>query len=332
MTLAFIRTFFLLIIMIVGYFIGSIYHSSLMGVATAAAAGTFLIWFEITMKRASVRGLSSMVFGLLLGVFMSKLVADVISLLPLSEEIVAISRVILTLVFSYLGAVMALRGKDEFHLIIPYVRFKRQDVGERIVLLDTSAIIDGRVPAIYKTRFFDDRLVIPRFVLGELQTLADSDDELKRQRGRRGLDIVDQIQKNEQFDVCVHDDDFFDEVSVDAKLLRLASMLDAKICTTDYNLARVAQIQGIGTLNIHDLVTAVRQRITVGEELWLQLVKEGRESGQAVAYLPDGLMVVVANARNYIGQSVLAQVTSVLKTNAGEMVFADFVRQGNPAV
>ncbi len=322
MTLLFIRMFFLMTAVFVGYFIGSIYDVIPAGMMIGGCAGVVLIALEVTMKRVSVRGLSSMVFGLLLGVFMAKLVSDVISLLPLSDELISILRVVLTLVFSYLGTVMALRGKDEFQVIIPYVRFKRQDVGERIVLLDTSAIIDGRVLEIYKTQFFDDRLVVPRFVLTELQALADSHDEIKRQRGRRGLDIVDQMQKDEGPDLRVHEDDFVDESAVDAKLIRLAKMLGARICTTDYNLTRVAKIQQVVILNVHELVRAVRTRVFAGDRFVVQLVKEGKEPGQAVGHMPDGTMVVVADARGLIGRGVAVEVSSTLQTQGGEIIFA----------
>jgi uncharacterized protein YacL len=325
MTLLFVRIFFLGIIMFVGYFIGSIYHAGNLAVVVSGLAGLLLIGIERTMKRVSVRGLSSMVFGLLLGVFMAKLVSDVISLLPLSEDLLAVLRVILTLIFSYLGAVMALRGKDEFHVIIPYVRFKRQDIGERIAILDTSAIIDGRILDVYKTHFFDDRMIVPRFVLSELQSLADSHDDLKRQRGRRGLDIIDRMKRDESVDIRIHEDDFSDETGVDAKLVRLARMIDARICTTDFNLTRVAKIQEVEILNIHELVGAVRMRLMIGDHLKASLIKEGKEYGQAVAYTPDGTMVVVADAKDKIGQSVDIEVTSVLQTQTGEMIFAKLV-------
>lgn len=322
MTLLFIRIFFLGIIMFVGYFIGTLYDAGSQALAISALAGVLLIGIERTMNRVSVRGLSSMVFGLLLGVFMAKLVSDVISLLSLPEHVLSTARVVLTLIFSYLGAVMALRGKDEFHVIIPYVRFKRQDIGERIVILDTSAIIDGRIAHIIKTRFFDDRLVVPRFVLGELQVMADSHDELKRQRGRRGLDIVDQMKNDDLVDIRVHEDDFHEEDGVDAKLIRLARLIDARICTTDYNLSRVAKIQDVETVNVHELAKAVRPRLFVGDHLTVLLVKEGKEQGQAIAYTPDGTMVVVANAKDRMGDNVNVEVTSALQTQSGELIFA----------
>jgi len=322
MNLAFIRVFFLAVITAVGFFIGSIYRAEIVGLSLGALTGVVLVILESTVKRVSVRGLSSMVFGLLLGVFMAKLVADVISLLPLGDEIIYLSRVVLTLIFSYLGSVMALRGKDEFHVIIPYVRFKRQEAGERIVLLDTSAIIDGRVFKIYKTRFFDDRLVVPRFVLQELQTLADSQDNQKRERGRRGLNTIDHMRRDETVDLRIHEDDFFRETGVDAKLVRLARLLDARICTTDYNLGQVAKIQEVEILNVHELAAALQPRLSVGDRMNLMLVKPGREQDQAVGYTPDGTMVVVAGAADQLGQTVSVEVTSRLKTQGGEMLFA----------
>lgn len=322
MNLAFIRVFFLAVITAVGFFIGSIYRAEIVGLSLGALTGVVLVILESTVKRVSVRGLSSMVFGLLLGVFMAKLVADVISLLPLGDEIIYPSRVVLTLIFSYLGSVMALRGKDEFHVIIPYVRFKRQEAGERIVLLDTSAIIDGRVFKIYKTRFFDDRLVVPRFVLQELQALADSQDDKKRERGRRGLNTIDQMRRDEAVDLRIHEDDFFRETGVDAKLVRLARLLDARICTTDYNLGQVAKIQEVEILNVHELAAALQPRLSVGDRMDLLLMKPGREQDQAVGYTPDGTMVVVAGAADQLGQTVSVEVTSRLKTQGGEMLFA----------
>jgi len=325
MNLAFIRVFFLAVITAVGFFIGSIYRAEVVGLCLGALTGVVLVLLESTVKRVSVRGLSSMVFGLLLGVFMAKLVADVISLLPLGDGIIYPSRVVLTLIFSYLGSVMALRGKDEFHVIIPYVRFKRQDAGERIVLLDTSAIIDERVFQIYKTRFFDDRLVVPRFVLQELQALADSQDDIKRDRGRRGLAIVDQMRRDEEVDLRIHEDDFARETGVDAKLVRLARLLEARICTTDYNLGQVAKIQEVAALNIHELAAALQPRLVMGDRIELVLTRQGKEPDQAVGYTSDGTMVVVAGAAGHVGETVSVEVTSRLKTQGGEMLFARMV-------
>ena len=196
MTLLFIRIFFIIISAVLGYQIGVINQAPFAGVLTCVVGGGLLIIIEANLKQVSVRGLSSMVFGLLLGIFMANLVSDILSLMPLGEVLKPILRVVLTLVFSYLGAVMALRGKDEFNLIIPYVRFKRQDLKDGVILVDTSAIIDGRVSDIFKTGFLGGRLVVPRFVLHELQRLADSEDDTKRQRGRRGMEILKAMQKD----------------------------------------------------------------------------------------------------------------------------------------
>jgi len=195
MTLLLIRIFFLILSAIVGYYIGTIVGRPVLGLEFGALSGLVLIFLEQRLHRISLRGLSAMVFGLLLGVFMAKLISDILALIPLGDFFHSVSRVVLTLVFSYLGAVVALRGKDEFNIVIPYVRFKRQDASGGAILVDTSAIIDGRVSDIYKTHFLSGRLVVPRFVLHELQRLADSEDDIKRERGRRGMDLLSEMQK-----------------------------------------------------------------------------------------------------------------------------------------
>ncbi len=322
MTLLFIRGFFLLITAFVGFYVGSTSLTPLKGLGIGCAAGACFILLEMSLRRVSVRGLSSMVFGLLLGVFMAKIIADILALLPLGEFVHSVSRVVLTLFFSYLGTVMALRGRDEFQLIIPYVRFKRQDVDEMAILLDTSAIIDGRIADIYKTNFFAGRIVVPRFVLQELQKVSDSHDSLKRQRGRRGMEILRNMQKDSSMDLRIQEDDVPEEVDVDAKLVRLAKVMDARVCTTDYNLGRIATIQGVQILNINELVSAVKPVVFPGEDLEIHLVKEGREANQAVAYTDDGTMIVVSDARRMIGKKVKVTVASVLQTQAGKMIFA----------
>ena len=327
MTLLFIRIFFLIISAIIGYQIGIINQNPLMGVIGCVCGGGLLIVVEANLKQVSVRGLSSMVFGLLLGIFMANLVSDILNLMPLGDVLKPILRVVLTLAFSYLGAVMALRGKDEFNLIIPYVRFKRQDLKDGVVLVDTSAIIDGRVGDIFKTGFLGGRLVVTRFVLQELQRLADSEDDTKRQRGRRGMEILKTMQKDIATDVRIHEDDFTGNESVDMKLLKLSKLMDARICTTDFNLSRMASIQGIEMLNVNDLVNAVKPVVFTGEELEIRLLKEGKEANQAIGYLEDGTMVVVSDGRKALGQSVRVYVTSALQTQAGRMIFAKMERQ-----
>lgn len=327
MTLIFVRIFFLVIGGVVGYQIGLIGGQALWGIGIGLLVGLVLIFLEANMRRVSLRGLSSMVFGLVLGMIMAKLITDILSLLPFGEVVHSILKVVLTLVFSYLGAVMALRGKDEFNIIIPYVRFKRQDVREDLVILDTSAIIDGRIADIYKTKFFEARLVVPRFVLQELQHIADSDDTLKRQRGRRGMEILRTMQKDTNFDIKIHEDDMTGAADVDGKLVALAKIMEAKVCTTDFNLNRIAAIQGVKILNVNELANAVKSVVFAGEIMEVKLIKEGKEAEQAVAYMDDGTMIVVADARRMIGQKTKVEVTSVLQTQAGRMIFAKLGRQ-----
>lgn len=322
MTLLFIRGLFVIMSGVIGYYIGILVQYPLVGAEIGCLTGLMIIFIENRLQRVSVKGLSSMVFGLLLGIFMAKLLSDIISLLPLGEFVHSASRVVLTLVFSYFGAVMALRGKDEFNVIIPYVRFKRQDVRGEDVLLDTSAIIDGRVVDIYKTNFLSGHLVVPRCVLQELQKISDSADDIKRERGRRGMELLRHMQKDSKVEIHIHEDDLPDSTSVDEKLVKLARMMDARICTTDFNLGRIAVLQGVEILNIHELVNAVKSVVLTGERLEVRLVREGKEPDQAIAFLDDGTMIVVNDAQKLIGKKVTVVVTSVLQTQAGKMIFA----------
>jgi uncharacterized protein YacL len=289
-------------------------------------AALVIIFAEIGMRKVSVSGLSSSVFGLILGLIMAKLVTDAFSLAPISMESLSAIRVTLTLIFCYLGMVIGLRGKDEFNVIIPYVRLRRQDQAEEVTLLDTSVIIDGRILDIFKTKFLEGRVVIPRFVLKELQQIADSTDPIKRQRGRRGLDILHMIQKEVGQAITIHEEEFPEFPEVDAKLVKLAKLLEAKIMTVDFNLNRVASFQGIKVLNINELANALKPVVFPGEHMQIKLLKEGKEYNQAIGYLEDGTMVVVEDARKLIGQEVKVVVTSVLQTQAGRMIFTKLER------
>jgi uncharacterized protein YacL len=216
---------------------------------------------------------------------------------------------------------IGLRGKDEFNIIIPYVRLRRQDQAEEVTVLDTSVIIDGRIQDVFKTKFLEGKVIIPRFVLKELQQIADSTDPIKRQRGRRGLEVLHTIQKEAGQNISIHEEEFPDTFEVDAKLVKLAKLLEAKIMTVDFNLNRVASFQGIKVLNINELANALKPVVFPGEQMQIKLLKEGKEHNQAVGYLDDGTMVVVEDARRSIGQEVKVVVTSVLQTQAGRMIF-----------
>ena len=289
-----------------------------------AGAGAVLVLLEAAIHRVgrvSVRGFSAAVFGLLFGLIMAKLVADAIALVPFDVGTAAIIRVALTWAFCYLGMAMALRGRDEFSVIIPYVRLSRHDRGEETYLVDTSAIIDGRISDLCKTRFVEGRLVVPRFVLRELQAVADSSDPIKRSRGLRGLEVLNQLRQLNTIDVRVHEEDLPGIAETDAKLVRLGQMLGMRIITNDYNLNKVAEFQSVGVLNVNELAQSLRPVVLPGETLEVKPIKEGKEHHQAVAYLDDGTMVVVENGRALIGQPIRGLVTSVLQTAAGRMVF-----------
>ncbi len=327
MTLTFIRIFFVILSIIIGLQIGSFFHKgeqdfAFFGGVIGLFVALFFIGVEFIMRRVSVRGLSSAVFGLIFGLIMAKLVSDTLGLIPMGENIIYSLKVVLTLIFCYLGMIVAIRGRDEFNIIVPYVKFSRQDQKEEFIILDTSIIIDGRIADICKTKFLEGKFIIPRFVLRELQQIADSQDPLKRARGRRGLDILGKIQKDTDIDMKIHNEDFPEVKEVDAKLVRLAKVLGAKIFTNDYNLNKVAELQGIKVLNVNELANALRPVVLPGEMLEVRLVKEGKEYNQGVGYLEDGTMVVVDNGRRLIGQSLNVVVSSVLQTAAGRMIFA----------
>lgn len=326
MTIIFIRFFFIILSIVVGYQIGSFVRVgdvdfSSLGALIGLLAAVGIIIFEFAMRKVSVRGLSSAVFGLIFGLIMAKLVSDTMSLIKLDPTLLYSLKVILTLVFCYLGMIVAMRGKDEFNIIIPYVKFSRQDQKDEMIILDTSVIIDGRIVDICNVKFLEGKFIVPRFILKELQAIADSSDSLKRARGRRGMDILAKLQKNPSVDVKIHSEDFQDIKDVDAKIVKLAKVLGAKVFTNDYNLNKIAEIQGVKVLNVNELASALRPVVLPGENLEIRLVKEGKEYNQAVGYLEDGTMVVVDNGRRLIGQNVRVVVGSVLQTAAGRMIF-----------
>ena len=328
MTVVSIRLFFMILSSIAGYYIGSLLgkFEPVYGV-TGAGIGFFgsilIILLELRLKRFSARNLSAAVFGLIFGFFMAWMLTLVVRLIPMDESIYSSLNLIFVLIFCYLGMVIAMRGKDEFNIIIPYVRFARQDEKEGIIILDTSVIIDGRIVDIANTSFIEGKFLVPRFVLRELQQVADSQDALKRNRGRRGLDVLNKLQKNPSIVVKIHEEDFSDIKDVDAKIVKLAKVLGAKVFTNDFNLNKIAEFQGVSVLNINDLTNALKPVVLSGEEMTVKITKEGKEYNQGVAYLDDGTMVVVENGRHIIGQTRKVVVTSVLQTSAGRMIFAD---------
>jgi len=287
--------------------------------------GVLVVLVDLMLKGFSLRGLSAMTFGLAVG----SLIAFFLSVSPLFKsgdpQVVYLFQLALFVVCSYLGAVIALRGKDEFNLVIPYVRFVPHDVDVPLVVVDTSALIDGRVAKVCEAGFINAALIIPRFVLEELQHVADSAEPLRQARGRRGLEVLNDLRRIRNLDLRIHESEVSKRQDVDAKLVFLAQSMRAKLLTTDYNLAKMAEFHGVPWLNLNTLARALRQEFLVGDTVEIDLVKLGKEEGQAVGFLEDGSMVVVNAARAYVGRRVNAEITSVLPSGGGKMLFARFV-------
>ena len=265
--------------------------------------------------------------GLIIGLIIAYLLSQPFYKLEIPYLGVMIS-IILYVIFGYLGIKVPTRKKEDFSSTIGSVKrgFSKDKIKTNCrscpKILDTSVIIDGRIADICKTGFIEGPLVIPEFVLEELQHIADSSDSLKRNRGRRGLDILNKIQKELDIEVIIHDKKFDDVKEVDSKLLKLTQWLKGKIITNDYNLNKVAEVQGIDVLNINELANAVKPVVLPGEEMVVQVIKDGKESGQGLAYLDDGTMIVVESGKRHIGETIDVLVTSVLQTSAGRMIFA----------
>lgn len=263
------------------------------------------------------------IIGLIIGLAVSALLALPLSMLP--EPFNRVLPLCATLLFGYLGiAILVMRQKDLFALWEQrsWPGFVGGGSSGDYVLLDTSAIIDGRIADISQTGFIRGTMLIPRFVLNELQHIADSADLLRRNRGRRGLDILNRLQKESAVPIQISEVDIEGAMDVDSKLIQLARQLHCPIITNDFNLNRVAEIQGIPVLNINELANAVKSVVLPGEELTVRVIQEGKEMGQGIGYLDDGTMVVVENGRRYIGQQLEVIVTRVLQTVAGRMIFA----------
>ncbi|MDD5195764.1 MAG: PIN domain-containing protein [Candidatus Omnitrophica bacterium] len=322
-SLLMLRLFFVFICTAAGYSLGG--TNAIVAMIFGFTAGLSVVFFEVFARKVSLKGLSSAVFGVVLGLLLAKVFSEALKSFLLAPQLVSSISSFVTIIFVYLGLTLGLKGRSEFNLVIPYVKFKRQELKEETVIIDTSIIIDGRIIDIVKTGFLEARFVIPIFVLNELRALADSTDHMKRQKGKRGIEILHALKKEPNVEVTIHEEDVEGVNSVDEKIVKLAQNLDAKILTTDYNLNRIAQLQGVKVLNINDLVNALKPTFISGERFSLKLVKEGKEHNQAVGYLEDGTMVVVENAKWLIGKTVDIEVTSVLQSPSGRIVFTKLV-------
>ncbi|OIJ15426.1 hypothetical protein BKP35_00055 [Anaerobacillus arseniciselenatis] len=270
-------------------------------------------------------GTMGIIFGLIVA-FLIVLPLNTINI-PVFSSVLPI---FLTLLLGYLGFQVGFKKRDELINLFSRKSDKKKEIeevvkerhGVELKILDTSVIIDGRIADICQTGFLEGTLVIPQFVLEELQHIADSSDVLKRNRGRRGLDILNKIQKELSINVEIYEGDFEDIQEVDSKLVKLAKILSGLVVTNDFNLNKVCDLQGVPVLNINDLANAVKPIVLPGEELHVQVIKDGKEHNQGIAYLDDGTMIVVEGGRDYIGKHIDVIVTSVLQTSAGRMIFA----------
>jgi uncharacterized protein YacL len=295
-----IRILFLSLCTAAGYAISqvrpeftSVKHGELFGMLIGFGFGGFMIAMDEMLKGFSLRAFSATTFGLLLGILVALLIGHSPLMDNADDKVQWFVRLGLFLSFSYIGIILAMRSnKEDFSLIIPYVRFRPQSQPDNLLLLDTSVIIDGRVADLIEAHFLEGLVVVPRFVLKELQQIADSTDPIKRARGRRGLEMLNRIQRNTGIEVRIHDGDFPDEKDVDSKLVRLARNLNARLFTNDYNLAKVAQLQKIDCINLHEVAKCLKVILLPGEILQLKIVREGKDKGQGVGYMPDGTMVV----------------------------------------
>ena len=293
---------------------------------------SLVILTDLLLEGFSLRSLSAVTFGLAIGGLVAYLLTNSPLFAPIKEDprleqTLYLSSVTLYLVSMYLATVIALRGKDEFNLVIPYVRFSAQNVESSVVVVDTSALIDGRIVTICEAGWMGYALVIPRFVLDELHKIADSLEPIRKEKGRKGLEVLNQLRRLKHLDLRIHESDVPNAKAIDSKLVFLAVTLKAKLLTTDYNLAKMAEFHEIRWLNILALSKAISQEITPGSEINVELVRVGKDAGQAIGYLPDGSMLVVNEGRSMIGKEVTVQVDSIVPSAGGKMIFASLKTQ-----
>lgn len=322
------------------------------GLLGGLGVACFFIWVESLMKGFTLRGFSTASFGLGVGLFCAWLLTrvDISHLLELAyrdrlqerqnvsagelEVMVSVLRLAIDVTLfaslGFLGAVLALRSnRDDFAFVIPYVRFRQDSLSGQPVVLDREAVMDGRVLGIFRSGFLHGRLIVPRFVLDDLQAKVDSGSSAGRQCAQRGLDSLEQLQSAPDIQISIHDTSAMREAdSLNTRLIETVRLLGARLMTVDENLAKVAKIQGVDVLNIHELDDALKPAVAVGERIRVALVRTGKEDHQAVGYLPDGTMIVVNHAVAKIGSTADVIVVSTLQTAGGIMVFAELYKAG----
>ena len=286
------------------------------------AVAVVTIGVDIAVRRKRLTTITAVYFGMLVGLAMTYGLG--FALVPvIAQKYHDPAQLVLGVVLCYVCISLLMQTKDDFRFIIPYVEFAKEVKGSKPCVLDTSVVIDGRIADVVETHVFDGQLIMPKFVISELQAIADSSDRLRRGRGRRGLDILNRLRGNREIEFVIDDHDLpeFAGLSVDLKLVALAKTLQAKLLTNDYNLNKVAKLQGVTVINLNDLANSLKPIFLPGERIEVRIVKPGEEAGQGIGYLEDGTMVVVEGGRERVNQSIPVIVTSVLQTSAGRMVF-----------
>ncbi len=331
MSLWVLRALFLSLCTLAGYAISQVRPDLVqhwgLGLLVGFGFGGVLIAIDEMIKGFSLRAFSAATFGLILGTLVAELIdhSDLFAFADIEGKPIRwLIRLALFLGFSYIGMILAMRSnKEDFSLIIPFIRFTSQGKATNLLLLDTSVIIDGRIVDLIENNFLEGVIVVPRFVLNELRLIADSGDPARRMRGRRGLEVLDRIRKNTHNEVKIHEADVADEKEVDAKLVVVARTLGARLFTNDHNLGKIAELQSVRCVNVNELSRLLKPSLLPGDALTLKVVREGREKGQGVGYLNDGTMVVVKGGQPAIGRQVEVVVQSLHQTGAGVIVFAE---------
>jgi uncharacterized protein YacL len=281
-------------------------------------------WF---VSRGPIALISSVVFGALLGMLFATLTVSVIGL-AVEKDVMEQGHFredltgALIVVFSYLGIAFIYQSRDKFNLIVPYIEFRPEQKGTRPTIVDTNVIIDGRLGDILKSGCLDGPFIVPHFVLRELHVLADSDDKLKRERGRLGLELLNELRQNPKADLSIQNLDGSEDLPVDEQLVRIAKRLNAKLMTNDYNLNRLAALEGVSVANLNELASALKPVALPDERLTVKIIKRGEQPGQGVGYLPDGTIVIVEDADRLLGQEVDVIVRNTITRETGRMIFA----------
>jgi uncharacterized protein YacL len=308
-------------------------------VLLSLGVAVFFVAIDVAIPRKGLTAIGGVFFGLVVGMVAAYGLSLIIDLLtyvyagdvnaedevsPHLIKFVQALKVVLGLICCFLSVSFVLQTKDDIRFVIPYVEFSRQARGPKPWILDTSVIIDGRVTDICNTPILDAPIVVCQFILDELQAIADSDDRLRRNRGRRGLDMLNTLQSNDKIEVQLHHprfQDSEDQLPVDRKLIAVCKQMEGKLVTTDFNLLKVAQLQGVDVININELANAVKSVALPGETMSVRVIKPGEEATQGVGYLDDGTMIVVEDGRNHLGEVVEVTITSTLQTAAGRLLF-----------